>query len=101
MHVDIKLLVSFIWWMIICSKRIDCVPTSSLNELLVRKAHGGGLMGHFGVAKTLDVLHEHFYWQKMKRDVQRICEPLLVERQNLEYNHMDYIHHYMCLLNLG
>jgi hypothetical protein len=50
-----------------------CVPASSLRELLVREAHGGGLMRHFGVAKTLDVLHEHFYWPKMKRDVQRIC----------------------------
>ena len=38
-----------------------CVPASSLHELLVREAHGGGLMGNFGVAKTLDVLHEHFY----------------------------------------
>jgi len=46
-----------------------CVPASSLRELLVHEAHGGGLMGHFGVAKTLDVLHEHFYWPKMKRDV--------------------------------
>jgi hypothetical protein len=27
----------------------------------VSEAHGGGLMGHFGVVKTLDVLHEHFY----------------------------------------
>jgi hypothetical protein len=33
-----------------------CVPLSSMRELL-----GGGLMGHFGVVKTLDVLHEHFY----------------------------------------
>jgi hypothetical protein len=51
-----------------------CVPASSLRELLIHEAHGGGLMGHFGVAKTLDVLHEHFYWPKMKRDVQRICK---------------------------
>ncbi|RVW46460.1 Transposon Ty3-I Gag-Pol polyprotein [Vitis vinifera] len=36
-------------------------------------AHGGGLMGHFGVRKTLDVLHEHFFWPKMKRDVERAC----------------------------
>uniref|UniRef100_A0A2N9J8I8 Reverse transcriptase domain-containing protein n=1 Tax=Fagus sylvatica TaxID=28930 RepID=A0A2N9J8I8_FAGSY len=32
-----------------------------------------GLMGHFGVKKTLDILHEHFFWPKMKRDVNRIC----------------------------
>ena len=41
-----------------------CVPTSSLRELLVREAHGGGLMGHFRVAKTLDVLHEHSIGQR-------------------------------------
>jgi len=51
-----------------------CVPLSSMSELLVREAHGGGLMGHFGVVKTLDVLHEHFYWPKMKKDVQHIFD---------------------------
>ncbi|KAH9792628.1 Endonuclease [Citrus sinensis] len=51
-----------------------CVPHSSLRELLVREAHGGGLMEHFGIAKTLDVLKEHFFWPHMKRDVERICE---------------------------
>ena len=67
--------------MVICSKRIDCVPASSLRELLFREAHGGGLLGHFGVAKTLDVLHEHFYWPKMKRDVQRIFEQCITCRK--------------------
>jgi hypothetical protein len=51
-----------------------CVPDSYLCELLVCEAYEGGLMSHFGVMKTLDVLHEHFYWPKMKRHVQRICE---------------------------
>jgi len=46
-----------------------CVPMCSLRELLVREAHGGGLMGHFGVAKTLGILHDHFFWPHMKRDV--------------------------------
>jgi hypothetical protein len=44
-----------------------CVPLSPMRELLVREAHGGGLMGNFGVVKTLDVLHKHFYWPKMKK----------------------------------
>jgi len=30
------------------------VPKSSIRELLVKKAHEGGLMGHFGVPKTLE-----------------------------------------------
>ncbi|KAL3566434.1 hypothetical protein D5086_031849 [Populus alba] len=58
-----------------------CVPLSSMRELLVREAYGGGLMGHFGVVKTLDVLHEHFYWTKMKRDVQRICDKCITCRK--------------------
>jgi len=44
-----------------------CVPLSCMRELLVCEAHGGRLMGHFGVVKTLDVLHEHFYWPKLKK----------------------------------
>jgi hypothetical protein len=58
-----------------------CVPNSSMRELLVREAHGGGLMGHFGVRKTLDVLHEHFFWPKMKRDVERVCFRCVTCRQ--------------------
>ncbi|XP_073061780.1 uncharacterized protein [Primulina eburnea] len=58
-----------------------CIPKSSIRELLVREAHGGGLMGHFGVAKTLSALHEHFYWPHMKRDVERICEKCITCRQ--------------------
>ena len=59
-----------------------CVPNSSMCELLVRgEAHGGGLMGHFGVRKTLDVLHEYFFWPKMKRDVDRACARCITCRQ--------------------
>ena len=31
-------------------------------------------MGHFGVAKTLKVLQDHFFWPHMRRDIERICE---------------------------
>ena len=42
-----------------------CVPQCSLRELIVREAHSGGLMGHFGIPKTFDILAEHFYWPHM------------------------------------
>ncbi|WVZ97721.1 hypothetical protein U9M48_043235 [Paspalum notatum var. saurae] len=42
-----------------------CIPASS-------EAHGGGLMGHFGVYKTHEVLAAHFFWPRMLRDVKRL-----------------------------
>ncbi|XP_052490813.1 uncharacterized protein LOC128043050 [Gossypium raimondii] len=50
-----------------------CVPQGSMQELLIREAHCGGLMGHFGISKTLSMLQEHFYWPKMKQGVEKIC----------------------------
>ena len=58
-----------------------CVPNCSLHELLVGEAHEGGLMGHFGIAKTSDILHEHFYWSNLKRDMQRIYDRCITRRQ--------------------
>ncbi|WVZ80755.1 hypothetical protein U9M48_028208 [Paspalum notatum var. saurae] len=36
------------------------------------EAHGGGLMGHFGVYKTHEGLAAHFFWPQMRRDVERL-----------------------------
>ena len=44
-----------------------------MRELLVRKAYGGILMGHFRITKTLEVSHEYFYLHNIKRNVPRIC----------------------------
>ncbi|WVZ76013.1 LOW QUALITY PROTEIN: hypothetical protein U9M48_024018 [Paspalum notatum var. saurae] len=49
-----------------------CVPASSVRLLLLQEAHGGGLMGHFGVYKTHKVLAAHFFWPRMLRDVKRL-----------------------------
>ena len=39
-----------------------CVPNSSMHELLMHEAHGGSLMGHFGVRQTLEVLYDFFFF---------------------------------------
>ena len=48
-----------------------CVLASSVRLLFLQEARGDGLMGHFGVKKTEDVLAAHFFWPKMRRDVER------------------------------
>jgi hypothetical protein len=47
-----------------------CVPASSVCLLFLQEAHGGGLMGHFGVKKTEYVLAAHLFWPKMRHNVE-------------------------------
>jgi hypothetical protein len=51
-----------------------CVPNSSVRLLLLQESHGGGLTGHFGQKKTYEMLSDHFYWPKMRRDIIRFVE---------------------------
>jgi hypothetical protein len=82
MLAKLQLLGSSIDLMDFCLKRVClCVPLSSICEFLVCEAHEGRLMGHFGVVKTFDMLHEHFYWLKMKKYVQRINDKCITCRK--------------------
>jgi len=49
-----------------------CVPKGNFREAIIRETHGGGLAGHFGIYKTLEMVKEHFYWPKMVNDVQSL-----------------------------
>nr|KYP41454.1 Transposon Ty3-I Gag-Pol polyprotein [Cajanus cajan] len=40
---------------------------------LIKEIHEGGLIGHFGVDKTLSFIKERFYWPHMRVGVQRYC----------------------------
>jgi len=44
-----------------------------MRELFVKEAHEEGLMGHFGVQKTLDILKYHFFWPHMKHYMHSFC----------------------------
>jgi hypothetical protein len=48
-----------------------CISVGSVCLLLLQEAHGSGLMGHFGAKKTEEVLATHFFWPRMRRDVER------------------------------
>jgi hypothetical protein len=49
-----------------------CVPASSVHLLLLQEAHGGSLMGHFGVYMTHEVLTAYFFWPMMRKGIERI-----------------------------
>ena len=57
------------------------VSQSSVRELLVREAHSRGLLGHFGDIKPLEILYPHFYWPRLKRDVERVYERCIKYKQ--------------------
>ncbi|XP_071905971.1 uncharacterized protein [Coffea arabica] len=59
-----------------------CIPKSSMRTLIVREAHGGGLIGHFGIAKTLMILQEHFFWPRMRSDVERHIKRVNLDGKN-------------------
>jgi hypothetical protein len=64
---------NFTYKMDFCSVLTRCVfQQTSVRLLLLQEAHGGSLMGHFGVYKTHEVLAEHFFWLRMRRDVERL-----------------------------
>ena len=44
-----------------------CIPQGSIRKLLVKESHEGGLMGHFGIDKTLVFLKEKLFWPHEKR----------------------------------
>jgi hypothetical protein len=79
-----------------------CVPASSVRLLVLQEAHGGGLMGHFGVKKTDDVLAAHFFWSKMRRDVEcYVSQCMTCTKLSLDLTHMVFICLFLFLVCLG
>ena len=59
-------------------------------------------MGHFGIAKTLDALHEHFFWPNMKSDVSEYCaNGITCLQAKSKVHRMACIHHCMFHNHLG
>jgi len=49
-----------------------CIPRRPMRDLLVRKAHGGALAGHFSIDKTVNIVKVHVYSPKMESDVHKV-----------------------------
>jgi len=71
--------------MIFLKKNKLCVLKGSMRELFVNEAHEGGLMRHFGVRKTIDILHDHFFWPHMKHDVHSFCNKCITCKRAMHH----------------
>ena len=55
-----------------CLKRIQlCIPRISMRVNLIKEKHCGGLVGHFGIDKTLSLIKDKYYWPQKYKDVKK------------------------------
>jgi len=55
---------------LLCHLGHICIPTSERANM-IWEAHYSWVERHFGVEKTVVVLHKHFYWPKIRQDVSK------------------------------
>ena len=48
------------------------MPSGSTRDFLIWKLHGGGLVGHFGITKTILAIESRFYWPQLRCDIRRM-----------------------------
>jgi len=62
----------FYYKTVIYSDSVSYVFPARPSEILSWEIHVGGLAGHFGQNKTIDVVEHLFYWPSLKKDVTKI-----------------------------
>jgi hypothetical protein len=70
---------------LLCRLGHICVPSSERVKL-IWEAHYSRVAGHFGVEKTVAMLQKHFYWPKLRQEVNkyiRSCTACMIAKPPL------------------
>ena len=51
-----------------------CIPKCSMRDNIIQEKHSGALSGHFGLDKTLELVHRNYFWPKLQKDVRKFVE---------------------------
>ena len=62
--------------------RVVVPANKPIRTVLLHECHDGATSGHFGVAKTADLLARQFYWKGMHADVEKYVTTCLPCQQN-------------------
>lgn len=55
-----------------------CIPKGSMRENIVKEKHCGGLVGHFGIDKTLELVKRFYFWPKMQTEIRKYVEGCVI-----------------------
>ena len=58
-----------------------CIPQCSMRDNIIKEKHCGGMSGHFGLDKTLEVVRRYYHWPKLQNDVRKFVETCVICQQ--------------------
>lgn len=79
-----------------------CIPKCSMRFNIIKEKHCGGMSGHFGIDKNLDLVKRSYFWPKMANDVKKFVQTCTICQQGKGVStNKDCISPYQYLLGLG
>ena len=52
-----------------------------MRDNIIKEKHYGGMSGHFGLDKTLEVVRRYCHWPNMQNDIRRFVETCAIFQQ--------------------
>lgn len=58
-----------------------CIPKCSMRSNIIKEKHCGGMSGHFGIDKTIELVKRSYHWPKMIADIKKFVQSCTICQQ--------------------